>query len=59
MITTTLHNYDYHYLLFLKYDLDNRLRATYLQKAIISNDINSSTYYRLLTYPLCNIRGKN
>jgi len=27
MITTTLHNYDYHYLLFLKYDLDNRLRA--------------------------------
>ena len=29
MITTTLHNYnyDYHYLLFLKYDLDNRLRV--------------------------------
>ena len=27
MITTTLHNYDYHYLLFLKYDLHDRLRV--------------------------------
>lgn len=27
VITTTLHNYDYHYLLFIKYDFDNRLRA--------------------------------
>lgn len=26
MITTTLHNYDYHYLLFLKYDL-NKIKS--------------------------------